>query len=326
MTHTNQTPQWMKRQMTLLLLAALGFMAFCIVSTSAHAAPILRHNNVISGAQITLGDIFSGLSEHQGNKVLGAAPRPGDDMVLNARTLLRIAMATDVDWRPSSNADYIVLSSAATLISREMVEDKIKAGLRDRGISGEFDLTFSNDSRSEIVLPKDVEKNVAVQDLSINRNRDWFDAVLVAPSLDNPIQRIKVSGRIEAMVSLPVLSTNLRNGDVIGSNDIETIEVPARNVNHDYILDTKDLVGMTPRRMIMQGKPVRSSDLRPPLLVERGKNVTMIFEDNGLRLTAMGRALQNGARGETIRVVNDASSRTVDAEITGAQEVTVKRF
>jgi len=326
MTHTNQTPQWMKRQMTLLLLAALGFMAFCIVSTSAHAAPILRHNNVISGAQITLGDIFSGLSEHQGNKVLGAAPRPGDDMVLNARTLLRIAMATDVDWRPSSNADYIVLSSAATLISREMVEDKIKADLRDHGISGEFDLTFSNDSRSEIVLPKDVEKNVAVQDLSINKNRDWFDAVLVAPSLDNPIQRIKVSGRIEAMVSLPVLSTNLRNGDVIGSNDIETIEVPARNVNHDYILDTKDLVGMTPRRMIMQGKPVRNSDLRPPLLVERGKSVTMIFEDGGLRLTAMGRALQNGARGETIRVVNDASSRTVDAEITGAQEVTVKRF
>ena len=59
----------------------------------------LRQNATIEGSVITLGDIFYNLPGN-GDKVLGPAPRPGADMVLNARTLLRVAMALDLPWRP----------------------------------------------------------------------------------------------------------------------------------------------------------------------------------------------------------------------------------
>jgi len=308
----------------------LILIVFCIIallgfSYSAHAIT-LRQNNVIMGHQITLGDIFSGLQAHNAKRVLGAAPHPGKDMVLNARTLMRIAIAMDVSWHPSSSTDYIVLSSAATLIDKDMIEDKLKINLRDQGLSGDFNLILSNDSATNIVLPHDEDQNVAVQELKLNRKRDWFTAVMVAPSLDNPLQRVTVSGRIERTVNLPVLSTNLRKGALIGKSDIDYIKVTARNINQDYILDPQDLIGMTPKRVILSGQPIKAVDIDAPLMVERGKSVTMIFEEGGLRLTALGKALQNGAEGDLIRVVNSNSNRTIEAVITGSQEVTIKTF
>ncbi len=314
-----------RTQLTLLALIGLCFLALLAFPPQANAAT-LRQNNVIMNSQITLGDIFSDLREQSAKRVLGAAPRPGKDMVLNARTLMRIAIAMDLSWRPSSSADYIVLSSAATLINQEMIEEKLIARLRDQGIGGTFDLVLANESASSIILPHGEDRNVAVQDIELNRKRDWFTAVMVAPSLENPLQRIKVSGKIERTIKLPVLSNNLRKGTLIGQADIDYITVAARNVNQDYILDEADLIGMTPRRVILSGQPIKGNDVKSPLMVERGKSVTMIFENGGLRLTAMGKSLQNGAKGEIIRVVNTNSNRTIDAVITGSQEVTIRAF
>lgn len=314
------------RQGLLATLIVFGVLVLLAFSNQAKAATMLRQNNVITDGTIHLGDIFSGLRESRANKVLGPAPHPGKDMMLNARTLMRIAIAMDLSWRPTSNSDYIVLSTAATMIDQDMIKDKLSAALRDRGVPGEFDITLSSDSATEMILPQDADKNAAVQSVDINDKKDWFKAVMVAPSLDNPLQRIKVHGRIERTVEVPVLVNNIRSGTVIGASDIEMMKIPARSITQDILLSADELSGKTPKRVIMSGQPVKSQDVRDPLLVERGKSVTMIFANGGLQLTAMGKALQNGAKGDVIRVVNSASNRTVDAIITNNQEVTVRSF
>ena len=291
------------RQGLLASLIVFGVLVLLAFSNQVKAATMLRQNNVITDGTIHLGDIFSGLRESRASKVLGPAPHPGKDMVLNARTLMRIAIAMDLSWRPTSNSDYIVLSTAATMIDQDMIKNKLTAALRDSGVPGEFDITLSSDSATEMILPQDTDKKAVVQSVDINDKKDWFKAVMVAPSLDNPLQRIKVHGRIERTVEVPVLVNNIRSGTVID-----------------------ELTGKTPKRVIMSGQPVKSQDVRDPLLVERGKSVTMIFANGGLQLTAMGKALQNGSKGDVIRVVNSASNRTVDAIITNNQEVTVKSF
>ena len=52
----------------------------------------------------------------------------------------------------------------------------------------------------------------------------------------------------------------------------------------------------------------------------------MIFNHGPLKLTAEGKALQNGAEGDTIRVVNTASNKTLQALITNTNEVVIKTF
>ena len=147
---------------------------------------------------------------------------------------------------------------------------------------------------------------------------------MVAPSVDNPVQRIKVSGIIDRLVTVPILSKNLRNGDVIGDGDIEMIEISQNDLQHNMITSKEKMLGMTPRRIAYAGKFVQDGTLIKPQLVQRGESVNITFTEGSLVLSAKGKALQSGAKGDIVRVTNANSSRTVDAIVSGSHQVIVR--
>lgn len=301
-----------------------GAVLFFALISSAFAADIKTHS-IVDSSTITLGDVFYGLERNE-DRVLGSAPRPGQEMVLNARTLLRVAKAMDVDWYPASATDQVTITRAATLIDENRITEKLKDSIRNEGMQGRFGLVYSGGRDTEIILPQDQPDTFAITNLQYNPGRDWFNAEIVAPSINNPIQRIKVSGTIERAVDVPVLKTATQSGSRIRATDIEMIEMAERLVKDDIILNPRDLVGMSPTRIVMAGKPIKRVEIQAPLVVQRGEIVTMHFNEGPLRLTAQAKALENGAKGEVIRVVNTSSSRTLEARIIGEREVTVATF
>ena len=60
-----------------------------------------------------------------------------------------------------------------------------------------------------------------------------------------------------------------------------------------------------------------------PQMVSRGELVTMVFDQNGMRLTAKGRALEDGTMGQSIKVSNTGSNRTIEGRVTGSKQITV---
>ncbi len=307
-----------------LMLVALLTLAGAIGFAQSASAISLKHNSVLENNVITLGDVFAGL-DHKADKVLGPAPRPGHDMTLNARTLMRIAIAMDLPWRPSSTAEYVVLSRAATVVSPAMIQDTLKNELTSQGLDGRFNVVISS-GITELVLPQDQDQSVEVESLSFNGNKNHFSAVLVAPSKANPVIRERVSGNIQHLVELPVLRGAIKNGDIIGKNDIDYIDMRSEFLKHDMVLGAEELVGMTARRIIYPGKPIKENDVQYPQIVKRGELITMVFQNGPLSLTAQGKALESGAKGDMIRVVNANSSKTLEAKITAQKEVTVQSF
>jgi flagella basal body P-ring formation protein FlgA len=77
----------------LLLLIPFGSFAMSLAKESFAAN--LRNIAVIEESVIRAGDVFEGL-QYKADTILGPAPQPGKDIVLNARTLLRIAVALDL--------------------------------------------------------------------------------------------------------------------------------------------------------------------------------------------------------------------------------------
>jgi flagella basal body P-ring formation protein FlgA len=312
------------RQVLLCLLLALAAVFFLINSTRAAFAVGLKQNSVITGETITLGDIFYNLPEG-GEKVLGPAPIPGSEMTLNARTLLRIAVAMDLPWRPQTSAETVTLTRAATVIENTVIEADIEEALREKGLEGPFNLLF-NGGEPRMILPANEQPNFEITNVTYDASRDQFSAVITAPSSENPIQRMQVSGQIERMVQIPVPRDNIRNGMHIGKRDIDFIEIRQRDLQPDMVTKEEDLASMTPRRMLLAGKPVKFNEIEAPRIVERGESVTLVFKEGALMLTSKGRALENGAKGDLIRVVNASSSRTVEGIVTAEQEVTVQSY
>lgn len=307
----------------------LTFIVFAVIAgvviyPHSAAAVNLKTNSVIMSDTIMLSDVFSGLPEGK-DKALGPAPRPGKDMTLNARTLMRVAIALDLPWRPAHTGEYVVLSRAATVIDSDMIRDALRNEITESGVTGTYKLAFTG-SMAEMILPLDQPANVEVKSLNVKHDQNRFDAVLVAPSKEEPLQTLRVSGALHRMIDVPVLVNTMRKGNVIGVRDIQMISIREKEVRGDMAISADDIIGMTPKRIVLPGKPLKVNDLEYPLIVERGDLVTMLFNEGGMRLTAKGKALENGAKGDLVRVSNSASSRTVEALVTGQREVLVKKF
>lgn len=307
-----------------LFLAGLGVgVVILFAGTRAALAASVKDIAIVTGERLTVGDLFDGVQENA-DYVLGPAPQPGKDMVLDARTLYRIATALKLDWQPASSAQQVIVRRAATVIPADMVKQTLEKALSEQpGLNGKFTLAMHSGADA-IVLPQGEKATVEIAALSYDPTRDTFDATLAAPSQNNPLKKVTVTGQVERIVPVPVLKNALRNGDVIGAHDIDWVDVPSRNVQHDMLLEEKNVIGMTPRRIAMAGKPLTAGDLQQPLLVSRGEEITIIFADGPLHLSTKGKAMQSGAKGDYVRVTNINSNKSFDAFVTASREVTVR--
>jgi flagella basal body P-ring formation protein FlgA len=305
-----------------LLIAVLTFVFLMAIAADAALAASLKTDVTLTGDNLTVGDIFDNSGKNAAY-VLGPAPQPGKEMVLNASTLTRIASALELQWQPAGPADQIVIRRAATLIPKTQIMDAIQGELRPKIVDEKFTLDTGS-VNLDVTLPYDQPPTIDVSNVVYNQRTNRFEATITAPSAANPLKKFTVVGTVRPMISIPVLKSTLRNGDIIGSADIDMIDVYTNDIQSDTLLKEDQVIGMTPRRMSIAGKPIHVVDLQSPQLVNRGDNVTIVFKSGPLNLTTMGKALQNGSRGEQIHVVNNSSNRAVDAIVSGDHEVIVK--
>ena len=193
----------------------------------------------------------------------------------------------------------------------------------ERGVEGDIRVAFS-DQAPMITLPQSEPETVHIGSFNYDPDGGYFSAELVAPSKDKPIKRQIVNGKIERIIKIPVLSTTLQNGDVIRKADISWLSLPSYKIQQNYILSEDQLIGLTPRRMAVAGEPLRFSQIIEPLMVSRGDKVTITYSDGSIQLVSEGKALQNGARGDTVRVANYSSNRTIDAVVIASGNVSVQ--
>ena len=73
----------------------------------------------------------------------------------------------------------------------------------------------------------------------------------------------------------------------------------------------EDLIGKAVRRSLRAKDPVRSTDIESVKTVLKNKAITMQVVSGAMTLTARGRALEDGAVGETIRILNSQTNQIV---------------
>lgn len=108
---------------------------------------------------------------------------------------------------------------------------------------------------------------------------------------------------------------NIRAGDIIVADDIVTPK------GREGIRQATILLGLEAARNIYRGQPIDEDDLRAPTVVARNEIVKMEFASGPLFITTEGRALDQGAMGERIRVMNLISKRVVSATIVSSNTV-----
>lgn len=79
--------------------------------------------------------------------------------------------------------------------------------------------------------------------------------------------------------------------------------------------DPAQIIGMEARVALYPNRPVTAADIGPPALIERNQIIGLRFRIGNLTITTEGRALDRGAAGELLRVMNLSSRETVTARV-----------
>lgn len=116
---------------------------------------------------------------------------------------------------------------------------------------------------------------------------------------------------VTALQRIPVFSKSLNKGHVITAADLSSKTLPARSTVKDVALDEDQLIGKELTRNLNAGSPVYLRHLRAPDLIKQGQQVMLVARGNGVEIKVKGKAQNNGAIGEAVRVTNLSSGQTV---------------
>lgn len=132
-----------------------------------------------------------------------------------------------------------------------------------------------------------------------------------------------VSADVARIQNVVVTERTLQRRSVIEQGDIRLQSLHIRRHRSRYVSDPAGVVGKRLTQSLRKGVPIRSDQVEVAPLVQRGDRVTLTLQSGALQIITSGEAKEDGHRGETIKVLNLDSKKTVFAEVAGAGDVRI---
>lgn len=317
-----------------LALLAAALLLGAVAAGAAAAAPLgagdivtLRPAAEVEDEVVRLADLFDGITDPAlADTPVARAPEPGAAVEIGTRWLYAVAQAHKLPWQPRSRYERITVKRASHDIPASDIEAALRDALAEQGLAGDVQLMLDN-PELRLTLPANSGGGLRIARLTLDPSNGRFLAQAVAPAAGEPQARLAITGRAVALTEVPVLRAAKRPGEVIQARDIEWMSVQANRLTRTSVTDVESLVGMTPRRPIRAQDIIRTTDLQTPVLVAKNSLVTLQLQTDRMQLTAQGRALESGAEGDVVRVMNTSSNTVVSAVVidSGVVEVVPAR-
>ena len=311
--------------LTLILSAWLTFsMPAGADDTTNNAAGglTLKKNVMVNDDVVRLGDLFAEPLS-MGDAPVAQAPRPGQTIVLDNRFLRSLVRAYQLDWAPANRYQRVLVARQAQHIDPAQVTQQVEDALRDfLDTDKDMEITFDVGD-TNLVLPTNVPATLSVQNVRFDPASQRFAVQLVVPASGPTLINRLVAGSVHETVQLPVLAHSIAPGEVIQTSDLDWMAIRIDRVSANAVTDPKQLVGMTARRPLRSEQMLRLSDIAMAPAVHRGTMVTLMVQTENMTLTTQGRALEDAAVGQPVRVVNTMSQKPLTGIVKNQTTVTI---
>lgn len=307
---------------TRLFVCTLAFMGATYAAGAA--TPALKVEASVSGDIVYIGDLIAHAGAAAEIPIFRAPDLGQTGAVLTARVLeaVRRHGLEDVD---THGLTEIAVTRVSRSFSVKEIEERIAAALAGRlglGEARNLAVTFDREVRSLHV--EATAGDLKVARASFDQNSGRFDVSFdVAESAVAKRMRLRYTGTIVEAIDVVMLARSVTRGDVIRASDA-TIERRPRSAIAAGALDkAEQVIGLAARRPLQPGQALRAADLMKPELVRQNETVTVLYDVPGISLSVRGKALESGAEGDLVNVLNVQSKRTMQGTVTGLGRVTI---
>ncbi len=130
-----------------------------------------------------------------------------------------------------------------------------------------------------------------------------------------------ITAAIRIHASILTAAARIPAGKTVAAGDVVEKSVEITDLQASYVRNLDDVLQKVSRRHFSPGDPLTREAFTGPYLVKSGDTVQLRLVRNGIALTSLVRAEQNGSFGQVIKVRNLDFSTLLKAEVTGRAEV-----
>jgi flagella basal body P-ring formation protein FlgA len=157
-----------------------------------------------------------------------------------------------------------------------------------------------------------------------NRRHSGNISVVVYFYVDGKeIRKVPVSGKVSVRQAIVKAAGKIGSGQIIGHEDVVLTEEAYYRGHVDVLGSLEEVIGKKARRNIRNGQPITSRMIEDPPIVKKGSKVLLKAENALIKVTALGKVLQDGRVGDHVRVLNTTSGKEVSAVVEGPGLVSV---
>ncbi|WP_421983790.1 flagellar basal body P-ring formation chaperone FlgA [Roseibium sp.] len=306
--------------------AAWAFLLTGFACSSAFAGdpPVLRSQVMTLSEIVTVGDFYSNAGTHAA-KPLFRSPDMGTSGDVAANLVAERARAAGLASAGTDGLRTVTVHRGATKINREQLAGLVKKALAQRNAA----IDHASLEVKLLHAPSQILADPKVADPVRFESIEWAEAsgrfiIQASVSVEHGTEQLTLSGIAQEMVEVMVLAQPLRRGDLLKEEDLTNIRMVRSSVPTGAVLSPEEIVGKEARTNIRANTPLSRRTFQHPVLVGRGDKVTVTFNMPGLKLTSRAKALDDGAKGDVIDVMNLQSRRIVPAIVTSRGQVRVQ--
>lgn len=309
------------------LLAAAMLVAAALVPAPGRASelPALRGDVTALRDTLTLGDLVANVPPEAAETPMFRAPGLGQTGTIQARRIAAAAEALGLGRIETGGRMQVSIHRAARHVGAPDAEAAIRKRLASDFGADPLSTGIVFDAPSPaLVLEPTVEGEVVASDVTLDRrSRRVAATIWIGPSPNERRAQLRVSGIVVDLVEVAVVSRSLDRGQVVKPGDI-VVERRAKDlIPTDAAGDGGPMEGRVAKRALGAGTLVRATDLIRPEIVARGDIVSVVYDAPGITLSMRAKAIEGGALGDTVNVINPSSKKSLQTVVIGPGRVSV---
>lgn len=314
----------MLRLITLALLFVVAAPAMAQVTGSLPPSPKLKELVSVTSDVVRIGDLVDNAGATADIPVFRSPDLGFTGGVPIARVIEALAPYQIATLDTGSLKEVVVTRLSRSITSKE-IEARIARTLVTQygfGNIRNVSITFDKDIRSIHVEPTAAEE-LQVARLYLDQRTGRFTAMMELPG--SAVARqvpLRFTGTAMETVEAIVLTRALNRGEAIKPSDVITERRSKTEAGADFI-GAESVVGLAIKRSLRAGSVLHAADLIKAEVVQRNESILIVYAVPGVLLTVRGKALEAGAVGDVVNVLNTQSNRTVQATVAGPGRVTI---
>lgn len=305
---------------------AAGLVALSTAALAQSAAPqfhgvTLKDAATVSSELVRIGDLVENAGPLASTAIF-RAPNFGETGTVSAQQIaeairphgLRVELGGALSVAVTRAGRAVTPADIEARIARALAEH---AGLRD---ASSLAISFDQPPRTLHLEPSNGDLQVVRISYAPRANR--FDVTFELPAADSSRRALyRYAGSVTDTIEVVLVKRAVARDEVVGPEDLILERRPRSSVSGEPIRRLEDAIGLAARRPLRPGTALQSGDLAKANLIQRNEAVLLVYEAPGIVVTLRGKALESGAEGEVVSVMNLQSKRTLQAVVIGPGQV-----